>query len=256
MGNPIALDLDGKVLLVTGAGGGIGSATARGAVEAGAQVVLHDLAAGGGAEKLAAELGASATFVPADLSDGAAVPGLWAQALAWRGRIDVLVNNAGIFEPADVGDDFEDWARAWHRTLAICLLAPAHLCREAIRTYRDQGGGIIVNMASRAAFRGDDADYAHYAAAKGGIVAMTRSFARALGRENILLFDIAPGFVRTSFNRAYFDTYGEAAAADTNPLGEMAEPEDIARVILMLATGTIRQATGQTIHLNGASHVH
>src|SRR5215467_6849453 len=134
--------LDDKILLVTGGGGGIGAATVRMAAALGANIVLHDVKAGGPGDGLAAELGRErCLFVAADLADGSRVPELWQRALAWKGRIDVLVNNAGVYESANVSDDFDDWARAWHRTLEINLVAPAHLCREAIRTFRASGGG-------------------------------------------------------------------------------------------------------------------
>jgi len=251
------IDLKGKVLLITGGGGGIGAACVRRAVALGAKVALHDVASGGAGERLAAELGPGrCRFFAADLAEGATVPALWAQALAWQGRIDVLVNNAGIYEPADIDDPFEEWARSWRRTLEINLVSPGHLCREALRTFRKSGGGIIVNIASRAGFRGDDPDYAHYAAAKGGMVALTRTIARGFGRDNITCFAVAPGFVRTDFNRAFFAQHGVEGAAKDIPLGEVAEPEDIANVVMFLASGLARHATGTTVHVNGASYVH
>jgi 3-oxoacyl-[acyl-carrier protein] reductase len=251
------IDLSGKVLLVTGGGGGIGAATVRLAHELGGSVVLHDVAAGGAGERLAKELGPErCLFLAADLAKGATVPGLWRDALAWKGRIDVLVNNAGIYEPADVSFDFADWEKAWHRTLEICLVSPGHLCREAIRSWLGKSAGIIVNLASRAGFRGDDPDYAHYAAAKGGMVALTRTIARGYAKDNITCFAVAPGFVRTALNQGFFEKHGVQAAADTIPLGEVAEPIDVARTIVFLASGMARHATGTTVHINGASYVH
>jgi NAD(P)-dependent dehydrogenase (short-subunit alcohol dehydrogenase family) len=250
------LDLKQKVVLVTGASGGIGAACARAIVGVGGRAVLHDISSEGRLGRLADELGkTSCHVVAADLSRPGAVPSLWTQALSWQGRIDVLVNNAGIYEPADVDADFSTWEHAWHRTFAINLLAPAHLCREAIRSFRASGGGIIINMASRAAFRGDDPDYMHYAASKAGIVAMTRTIARGFGRENITAFAIAPGFVRTDLNAAFFSKHGVEAAARDIPLGEVAEPEDVANMVVFLASGLARHSTGTTIDINGASYV-
>ena len=251
------IDLTGKVLLITGGGGGIGAACVRRAVALGGQVVIHDVNDRGAGKRLADELGLDrCRFVAADLSRGATVPGLWAEAVGWRRRIDVLVNNAGIYEPADVEDSFEDWARSWQRTLEVNLVSPGHLCREAIRSFKRQGGGIIVNLASRAGFRGDDPDYAHYAASKGGIIALTRTIARGFGREGITCFAVAPGFVRTDLNRKFFEQFGVEGAARDIPLGEVAEPEDIANVVMFLSSGLARHATGTTIHVNGASYVH
>ncbi|MGF1609727.1 MAG: SDR family NAD(P)-dependent oxidoreductase [Kiloniellales bacterium] len=250
------IDLSGKVVLVTGAGRGIGAAVVRTVVQTGGLAVLHDIRANGPAAEVQAELGAERChLVAGDLADGACVPEIWRRALAWQGRVDVLVNNAGIYEPADIDFTFDDWRAAWQRTLDINLMAPGHFCRAAIRHFRERGGGIIVNLASRAAFRGDDADYMHYAASKAGVVAMTRTIARHFGRDNITAFAIAPGFVRTALNSVFFERFGVEAAADGIPLGEIAEPQDIANTVAFLASGLARHATGTTIDLNGASYV-
>lgn len=247
--------LRNQVILITGAAGGIGSAVARTAVEQGAQVVIHDvnLAA---ISALAESLGDRATAVTADLSDAAATSRLWADALEIHGRIDVLVNNAGIYPPAPLDSSLEDWMKVWDISLAVNLKAPAILCREAVATYTNQpNGGIIINLASRAAFRGEDPEYWHYAAAKAGIVAMTRTIARQNGRQGVTAFAIAPGYVDTSLNRVFAETVGVQVAADQTGLGEVAQPQDIANVIVFLATGLARHATGTTIDINGASYV-
>jgi 3-oxoacyl-[acyl-carrier protein] reductase len=249
------IDLTGRVVLVTGAGGGIGAASARTLARAGARVVLHDVAAGGKVADLATELGAAAHVVTADLADPASADTLWDEALAWQGRIDVLVNNAGIYEPASVDGELDAFVASWNRTLAICLVSPAALCRAAIRSFRAAGGGIIVNLASRAAFRGEDPDYWHYAAAKAGIVAMTKTIARQYGRDGITAFGVAPGFVNTPFNDPLVAEYGLDFFADDTALGEVAEPQDLANVVVFLASGLARHATGATVDVNGASYV-
>jgi 3-oxoacyl-[acyl-carrier protein] reductase len=248
------LDLTGKVLLITGAARGIGAASARAAVRLGAGVVIQDVLEEP-AREIGEELGASAHLIVGDLSDPSSVPELWADAVAWRGQIDVLVNNAGVYEPASVDDDPDAWLRSWERTVAINLISPGFLCREAIRAFRSTGGGTIINIASRAAFRGDDADYMHYAASKAGVVAMTRTIARQFGGDNIVAVAVAPGFVRTELNKAFFDRYGVGAAADETALGEVAEPEDVANLIMFLASGLARHTTGATFDINGASYV-
>jgi len=249
------IDLGGKVILITGAGGEIGSTTARTLVRAGGQVVLHDindlaLAAIGG------ELGTAAAPVTSDLGDPVATGGLWERALVIHGRIDVLVNMAGIYPPAPLDDPLDQWLGVWERSLAVNLVSPGVLCRGAVQAFAAQpGGGIIVNIASRAAFRGEDPDYWHYAAAKAGIVAMTKTIARHYGRQGVTAFAIAPGYVDTAFNAAFRDEFGVEAAAADSGLGEVAQPQDVANVIAFLASGLARHATGTTIDVNGASYV-
>jgi len=249
------IDLSDRVVLVTGAAGGIGSAVARCVVAAGGSAVLHDVEPGR-VGQLAVELGSRATALAADLVTARAAQELWDGAFAWRGRLDVLVNNAGIYEAAEVDGDLDTWTASWERTLAINLVAPATLCRAAVRTFREQdGGGIIVNLASRAAFRGEDPDYWHYAASKAGVVAMTRTLARQYGRDGVTAFAVAPGFVDTPFNRPAVERYGLEFFAQDTGLGEVAQPEDVASVIVFLASGLARHATGTTIDVNGASYV-
>lgn len=242
-------------MLVTGAAGGIGSAIARTVVGANGRVILHDLDADRTA-RLARQLGDGAHWLTADLRDPEATATLWEEALTLHGCIDVLINNAGIYPPAPLDRSLEDWLGVWDLSLTVNLTAPAILCRAAVQTYaRQPGGGIIVNMASRAAFRGEDPDYWHYAAAKAGVVALTRTIARQYGRLGITAFAIAPGYVDTSFNQAFADEFGVEAAAAATGLGEVAQPQDVANVAVFLSSGLARHATGTTIDVNGASYV-
>ena len=249
------IDLDNRVVLITGAGGAIGSATARTIARAGGRVILHDRDAAT-LDPITTELGTRATPLVADLTDRHATADLWDRAVDVHGHIDVLVNNAGIYPPAPIDDPLDDWLGVWDRSLGVNLIAPGILCRSAVRAFREQdGGGAIINLASRAAFRGEDPEYWHYAAAKAGIVAMTRTIARQYGREGVTAFAIAPGYVDTPFNQTFAETVGvEVAAADTG-LGEVAQPQDIANVVVFLASGMARHATGATIDINSASYV-
>jgi 3-oxoacyl-[acyl-carrier protein] reductase len=245
-----------RVVLVTGAAGGIGAATARTLAAEGAAVVVHDLRREGRLAELAGELGESAHPLTGDLSDPAAADALWREALEWRGHLDVLVNNAGVYEAADPDGDLAAWQASWERTLAICLVSPAALCRAAIATFREQpGGGIIVNLASRAAWRGEDAEYWHYAAAKAGVVAMTKTIARQYGRQGVTAFAVAPGFVDTPFNAPAVAEHGMELFINDTALGEVAQPQDVANVIAFLASGKARHATGATVDVNSASYV-
>jgi NAD(P)-dependent dehydrogenase (short-subunit alcohol dehydrogenase family) len=225
-------------------------------VAAGGDVIAHDLDADRGWNTVQSEFGDHrATFIAMDLAMPSNVPMLWKRAVEWRGRIDILVNNAGIYEEARVDDTFENWESSWTRTLAINLISAAHLCREAIRHFVINGGGRIINIASRAGFRGDGPDYMHYAASKGGILALTRTIARGYAAQNILAYGVAPGFVRTELNADFFRRNGEGIAIAETPLGEIAEPADIASVVAFLASDLARHATGTTIDVNGASYV-
>ncbi len=249
------MDLTGRVALITGAAGGIGSATARTIAGAGGSVVIHDVSAGPLTD-LAEELGSRAHAIVVDLRDRAATQRLWRDGLAVHGRIDVLVNNAGIYPLAPLDLSLEAWTAVWDLSLGVNLVAPAILCREAIETFSGQeGGGTIVNLASRAAFRGEDPEFWHYAAAKAGIVAMTRTIARQYGRQGVTAFAVAPGYVDTAFNAPFAEKFGVAAAAKDTGLGEVAQPQDVANVIAFLASGLARHATGTTIDINGASYV-
>ncbi|MDT5024930.1 MAG: 3-oxoacyl-[acyl-carrier protein] reductase [Micromonosporaceae bacterium] len=249
------IDLTGRVVLVTGAGGGIGRATVRTLARAGATVLLHDVALGA-VKGLQEEIGDRAHALAANLGDPAATQRLWDEAWAVHGRIDVLVNNAGIYPPAPLNTSLDQWTGVWDLSLKVNLVAPAVLCRAAVLAFSAQdNGGVIVNLASRAAFRGEDPEYWHYAAAKAGVVAMTRTIARQYGRDGVTAFAVAPGYVDTALNKVFAETVGVQVAAEQTGLGEVAQPEDIANVVVFLASGLAKHATGTTIDVNGASYV-
>jgi 3-oxoacyl-[acyl-carrier protein] reductase len=250
------IDLHGKTVLVTGGSRGIGASAVRVLARAGARVALHFGRHRQEAETIAAELGPECRPFGADLAAPGAAFRLWEDACAWAGRIDVIVNNAAIVAPLTVEDDLETWDRIWQETLAVNVRAAADLCRAAIHSFRIQGGGAIINVASRAAFRGDDPHLMHYAASKAALVALTRSIARGYAKDNILAYVVAPGFVRTERQEGVIRRRGEEVMLRDIPLGEMARPEDVANVIAFLASGLARHATGTTIDINGASYFH
>jgi NAD(P)-dependent dehydrogenase (short-subunit alcohol dehydrogenase family) len=251
------IEFDGRVVLVTGASRGIGAEIVRVLGHAGASLVLHAGRSKARAEAIAGEVAPGrSTVVMADLAaeDGAA--NLWRQAVAWRGAIDVLVNNAGIYEPAPLEASDEAWRATWRRTLQVNLLAPAELSRAAIGHFEARGGGIIVNVASRASFRGDAPDYANYAASKGGLIALTRTIARAYAKDRVLAYAVAPGFVRTEMAEDSFQAgIDEAQVVAEIPMGDIAPPRDVANVVAFLASGLAPHATGTTVDVNGASYV-
>jgi len=145
----------------------------------------------------------------------------------------------------------DEWQRGWAENLQLNLQAPADLCREAISHFRGHGGGIIINIVSRSAHRGDDAEHLAYGAAKGGLLALTRGIARGYAHENILAYAIAPAWVKTEL-AAEVDL---AALEATLPMREVTPPSDVAEFVAFLASGRSRHATGATIDITGADYV-
>ena len=227
-------------ILVTGASRGIGASIL--AALNGHKVVGHSSKGGGG-------------LLAADLAVPGAADGLWREALGrLGGRIDVLVNNAGIFEDAPL--DASDWTERWQRTQQINLVAAAELCRLAVLHFRSRGGGgRIVNVASRAAYRGDSPQHWHYAASKGGMVAMTKSIARGYAGEGILAFSVCPGFTMTGMADDYLASRGGDRLLADIPLGRVASTDEVAETVRWLATEAPPSATGSCIDVNGASFV-
>lgn len=195
-------------------------------------------------------------MIAADLTDPTAPRRIWEQALeTLDGRIDVLVNNAGIFEAVSIDAPDVAWSDAWGRTMQINLAAAADLSRHAVIHFRRHGGGRIVNVASRAAYRGDSPAHWHYAASKAGMVAMTKTIARGYAAENILAFAICPGFTMTGMAEDYLASRGGDKLLADIPLGKVADPEEIAETVRFLALAAPPSMTGAVIDVNGASYV-
>jgi NAD(P)-dependent dehydrogenase (short-subunit alcohol dehydrogenase family) len=228
-------------ILLTGSSRGIGAATLTALEAAGATVIGHGTASG----------------IPANFADPAAPRALWETALErCDGQIDVLINNAGVFEANPIDSDDAVWVEQWERTLRINLTASAELCRFAVRHWQERGiGGRIVNIASRAAYRGDSPAHWHYAASKAGMVAMTKSIARGYARDGILAFTICPGFTMTGMAEDYLSSRGGDALLADIPLGRVAAPEEVAEAARFLALSAPPSMTGAVLDVNGASYV-
>jgi len=251
----VHIDLTGQAVLVTGASRGIGAAIARRLGQSGARVAIHYGQHREVAEALASEIGNYAYPFGGDLNDLDACLSLWENVERHFGGIDAIVNNAGIAVESGLEKPTRDWVADWERTMTVNLTATALLCRSALPHFKTRGGGRIVNIASRAAFRGDQPNYLAYAASKAGIVALTRSIARAFGKAGIKAFTVAPGFTRTEMAQAFIDQFGEDYAASDLALTRLTEPDDIAPTIAFLLSGLADHATGTTIDINAASYV-
>jgi NAD(P)-dependent dehydrogenase (short-subunit alcohol dehydrogenase family) len=231
-------------VLVTGSTRGIGAAIAAQLRTRGARVIGHGRKAVPGG-------------VGADLAMPGAAQMLWESALDLAdGRIDVVINNAGLFadNPIDVSDFA--WLDAWEETLRINLTAAAQVSRAAVRHWQQhQRGGRIVHVASRAAHRGDSPDHWHYAAAKGGMVALHKTIARGYAHQDILSYAISPGFVATDMAAAHLEGDDGAAILAQIPLGRVAGADEIATIATFCALDAPASMTGAVIDANGASYV-
>jgi len=245
-----------KIVLVTGASRGIGRVIAQMFAEAGAQVAVHYHANRYMAEETAGSLAGGPHFVvQADVGEAEAVRAMVERVVAELGRLDILVNNAGMFEthpPAEVA--YETWLDAWQRTINTNLIGAANLSFCAAQHMIRQGGGRIVNVSSRGAFRGEPEAPA-YGASKAGMNAMGQSLAKALAPHNIFVHTVAPGFVETDMARESLTGAKGEEIRQQSPLGRVAKPEEVARTVLFLATEGTEFLTGCIVDVNGASYL-
>jgi NAD(P)-dependent dehydrogenase (short-subunit alcohol dehydrogenase family) len=242
--------------LITGASRGIGRACAEALAGAGFRVGLHFHREEGAAAALAAALpGGPHALLQADLASAEAAAALADRAATALGGLDLLVNTAGIYvEHPPLAGPAAEWREAWERTLAVNLLAPALLCQAAAQRMAAGGGGRIVNISSRGAWRGEPTAPA-YGASKAGLNALGQSLALALAPAGVLVFTVAPGWVDTDMAADYLAGPGGAAVRAQSPLNRVATPAEIAATVLWLATEAPAFATGAIVDVNGASYL-
>lgn len=250
------INLKNKNAIVTGASRGIGKSIAELLVDCGAKVALQYNQNTNLANQLKDKLGPKAHLYQCDFSDALEVNAFFNKVVKDFKKIDVLVNNAGVAIRSEPEKDDVAWIDDWLQTMDINLNAVGLLSKKAIQHFKTIGGGIIINISSRAAFRGDTKDYLAYAASKAGVVGLTRSIARAYGKDGIKAFLVAPGFVRTGMAQEFIDEYGEEYATSDLALDHMTEPKDVANFVAFLASGLANHATGGTFDINGGSYVH
>ncbi len=253
------LNLKDKVALVTGGSRGLGRAICLGLAAEGARVAIHYYRDGSKAVDLgpeAAELakiiraahGVTVLCVPGDVSKVDEVREMFRLTEASLGRIDVLVNNAGVWPTAYVRDMTDE---EWHATLAVNLTGAFFTCREAVRRWLGEGRtGRIVNVASQAAFHGSTTGHAHYAASKAGLVTFSISLAREVAPHGIRVNCVAPGMMTTEMAREALDKDTEQYLARI-PLGRIADPAEVANVVAFLASDRASYMTGATVDVTG-----
>jgi len=250
------MDFSGKTVLVTGASGSIGQAIVRQFAAADARVAVHYHANRDAAEQLIAELDGAGHFaIQSDMSDAASVEQMVNAAIERFGRLDILVNNAGIDIRHAVAEvDYAEWQRAWKHVLDVNLLGTANASYCAARHMIEQGGGRIVNVSSRGAYRGEP-EHTSYGASKAAMSALSQSLARELGQYKIYVTAVAPGWVEGGMARQALEGPDADAVRQQSPVGRVAKPDEVAYTVLFLASDGAEFSTGAVVDINGASYL-
>jgi NAD(P)-dependent dehydrogenase (short-subunit alcohol dehydrogenase family) len=251
-------DLSGRTVLVTGASKGIGAEIVAALGQAGAHVVAHFGHDRAGAEAATAVIPPERKLLlGADLMERDAPERLWREAVAWRGSIEMLVNNAAVMEQTAFDAPLEEWHEGWERAVRINVLAAADLTRLAVSHLVERGGGVIVTLSSWVAQRGPGGPgLVAYAASKAAVKSMTQTVARHYGPRGVLAYVLAPGVVDTVLSKKAAAMFGgEEAVLQRLAMGEMVPPSELAELVCFLAAGRARHLTGATLDVNGASYV-
>jgi 3-oxoacyl-[acyl-carrier protein] reductase len=250
------MELADKTALVTGASRGIGRAIAQKFAAAGARVAIHYHQDQAAAEETSRMLsGQGHILVQADVANPDDVQRMVDTAIEQLGGMDILVNNAGIFIDHALADvDYETWHAAWQRIVHTNLIGAANACYCVARHMIERGGGKIINVGSRGAYRGEPVGPA-YGASKAGLHAMSQSLAKYLGKYHIFVTAVAPGFVATDMSRESLSGSRGDEIRNQSPLRRVATPEEIAHTVLFLAAPGSEWLTGGVVDLNGASYL-
>ena len=243
-------------ILITGASSGIGYEISKELINEKHKLVLHY---NKNKKKLQPLLTKNTHTVSQDLSTSLGAQQLYEQTIAHFGFPDVLINNAGIAISSSVNTDADFWNSSWNKTLNVNLASPAYLCKCFINIKRNKNIHSrfrIINISSRAAFRGETEDYISYACSKGGMVSLTKTIARSFGKkDNVLAFTIAPGFVKTEMIKDFLNKEGEDYVKKGIVLDRLTEPKDISPIVSLIVSGKLDHATGSTIDINGGSYL-
>jgi NAD(P)-dependent dehydrogenase (short-subunit alcohol dehydrogenase family) len=247
--------LEGQTVLVTGATGGLGAAIVAQLAEDGARPIIHYNRDTASAEALLKRINGKGVVLRCGLSAPEGAFELWRRAVEAEGRIHGLVNNAGIRTEITIDASPEEWRLAWLKEFQVNLFSAADLCREAIKHFKENGGGRIVNIASRAAQRGYAANAMPYGASKAALANLTKSIARSFGSDGVTAVNIAPGWVLTDMAEDYVAKHGMSAAVADIPIGKMAAPSEVAELVSFVLRPSQSSLNGATLDVNGGSHI-
>ena len=250
------MDFTSKKVLITGGSRGIGRACAQAFAERGAQVAINYVRNADAANATLGLLpGNGHILAQANVAAPTAVEGLIAETVQGLGGLDIVVNNAGVSQYHSITDvGFDEWQASWDKIINLNLRAPANVIYWATQYFREHGGGRIVNVSSRGAFRGEP-EMPAYGASKAGLNAMTQSLAQKLAPENIYLGVVAPGFVETEMVTHVLEGERGDGIRAQSPLGRVAQPEEVAYAVIFLAAEESKFSTGTIIDVNGASYL-
>ena len=245
-----------KVLL-TGSSKGIGYKIAKDLIKEGHQLALHYNSNKSFLEALVNEYSSNSFTVKADLSVENEIKNLVDSTIENLSFPDCIINNAGIAESADITLDLNNWSKMFDKTIDVNLKAPSLIFKEFLKYKREKkikSRLRFINIASRAAFRGEQQDYISYACSKGGMISLTKTMSRSFGEtDNIVAISIAPGFVRTEMAQSFIDKHGEDVVKQGITLDRLTEPKDISPIVSLIVSGKMDHTTGSTIDVNGGS---
>ena len=245
-----------KVLL-TGSSKGIGYKIANDLLAEGHELALHYNKNESPLSALLKKDKTGSFSIQADLSKQEEIKKMVENTIGKLSFPDCIINNAGIAESADISLDINDWSKMFDKTIDVNLKAPSLIFKEFLKYKREKKINSrlrIINIASRAAFRGEQQDYISYACSKGGIISLTKTMSRSFGEtDNIVAISIAPGFVRTDMAQSFIDKHGEDVVRQGITLDRLTEPKDISPLVSLIVSGKMDHSTGSTIDVNGGS---
>ena len=245
-----------KVLL-TGSSKGIGHKIAEDLLAEGHELALHYNKNESSLDALLKKDKTGSFSIQADLSQQDEIKKMVINTIDKLSFPDCIINNAGIAESADISIDIDNWSKMFDRTIDVNLKAPSIIFKEFLKYKREKKINSrlrIINIASRAAFRGEQQDYISYACSKGGIISLTKTMSRSFGEsDNIVAISIAPGFVRTEMAQSFIDMHGEDVVKQGITLDRLTEPKDISPIVSLIVSGKMDHSTGSTIDVNGGS---